>query len=89
MVFNGFSKDEITAEIKDNILTFQAIKKSGEANIPDNNSKKNQEVVQQNTASFSYSFLLNNFNDSIPADITKLDDKVIVKIAKKLTHKAL
>ena len=30
-----------TAEIKDNILTFQAIKKSGETNIPDNNSKKN------------------------------------------------
>jgi len=89
LVFNGFSKDEITAEIKDNILTFQAIKKSGEANISDNNSKKNQEVVQQNTASFSYSFLLSNFNDSVAADITKLDDKVIVKIAKKLTHKAL
>lgn len=89
LVFNGFSKDEIIAEIKDNILTFQAIKKSGESNIADNNSKKNHEIIQQNTASFSYSFLLNNFNDSIPADITKLDDKIIVKIAKKSSHKAL
>jgi len=88
LVFNGFSKDEITAEIKDNILTFQAIKKSGETNITDINSKKNQELVQQNTTTFSYSFLLNNFNDSIPADITKLDDKIIVKIAKKSSHKA-
>ena len=81
LVFFGFSKDEINVEIKDNILTFQATKKTIEANA--SSDKKAEEIKQQNTSSFSYSFLLNNFNNEKPADITKLDDKIIVKIAKK------
>ena len=81
LVFFGFSKDEINVEIKDNILTFQAIKKTVEASA--SSDKKADEIKQQNTSSFSYSFLLNNYNIEKPADVTKLDDKIIVKIAKK------
>jgi HSP20 family molecular chaperone IbpA len=81
LVFFGFSKDEISVEIKDNILTFQAIKKIIESNFT--NDKTTEEVKQQNNSSFNYSFLLNNYNNEKPADITKLDDKIIVKIAKK------
>lgn len=83
LVFSGFKKDEINVEIKDNILTFQAIKNSKEEKEKDSNKDKKLEIKNQNTTSFSYSFYLNNFNSSIPADITRLDDKVIVKIAKK------
>ncbi len=80
LVFFGFTKDEINVEIKDKILTFQANKKSIEHL---DNSKKTEEIKQQNTSSFSYSFLLSNYNIEKAADITKLDDKIIVKIAKK------
>lgn len=80
LTFFGFSKDEINVEIKDNILTFQATKKTSEPNTP--SDKKTEEINQQNTSSFSYSFLLNNYNNQKPAEITKLDDKIIVKIAK-------
>ena len=45
--------------------------------------KKAEEIKQQNTSGFSYSFLLNNYSNEKPVDITKLDDKIIVKIAKK------
>jgi len=82
LVFFGFSKDEINVEIKDNILTFQAAKKAIEPTNP-SNEKKAEEIKQQNTSGFSYSFLLNNYSNEKPVDITKLDDKIIVKIAKK------
>lgn len=86
--FNGFKKEEINVEIKDNILTFQA-----QSKISDSNNEKNNNSQAINNSSFSYSFLLSNFNSSSTtstdpaskADITKLDDKIIVKIPKKLS----
>lgn len=79
--FSGFKKEDINIEIKDNILTFQAQNK-----ISSNNSNDQKNISEQikSNSSFSYSFLLNNHNSTSPADITKLDDKIIVKIAKKL-----
>lgn len=83
LVFSGFKKDEINVEIKDNILTFQAIKNSKEENEKDTSKDKKLEIKNHNTTSFSYSFYLSNYNSSVPADITRLNDKVIVKIFKK------
>lgn len=75
LTFLGFSKDEVSAEIKDNILTFEGAKKK---------QKDDENYLSSN---FYYSFSLPEYNAKKSPQISKEEDKVVVKFAKKKSSK--
>lgn len=68
--FAGFKKDDVVVSLKDDILTFSAAKKSDE------------KAKEQYASNFYYSFSVPQRNEKIEPQITKEDNKVIVKLAK-------
>ncbi len=66
--FSGFKKEDISVQIKDQVLTFSA--------------QKNDEKTQE-TSNFHYSFLAPQLDAKKEPEIIRLDDKLFVKLWKK------
>jgi HSP20 family molecular chaperone IbpA len=71
--YSGFKKDEVSAEIKNDMLNFTA------ENKKENNDKKQRASLG---SSFHYSFSLPKYNAKKAPEITKTDDKITVKLSK-------
>lgn len=72
--FSGFDKDKVLVSMKNGFLTFAA-NKDGEF--------KDKKSESKNASSFRYSFSIPAYNEKIDPEITKMDDKIVVKFAKK------
>jgi len=75
LTFSGFSKDEVSAEIKDNMLVFSGAKKN----------KKDAE--NYSSSNFFYSFSLPEYDYKKSPNISKEEGRVVVKLAKKKSSK--
>jgi len=87
--FSGYNKDEITVEIKDNILNFKAQKNLDQESLKNSKTASNQiknqdQNIQKSFSSFNYSFLIeDNVDLSKPYKINRLEQKIIVEFSKK------
>jgi len=68
--FKGFKKEEVVVEIKDGILTFSGQKQA----------KKIGSESAYAAQDFYYSFALPQYDKSISPDVSRLDNKIIVKL---------
>ena len=71
--FAGFKKEDIVVSIKNNLLTFSAEKKK-------ESDDKNKQSYASN---FYYSFSIPKRDENVEPEISKQDDKVVVKFVKK------
>jgi HSP20 family molecular chaperone IbpA len=67
--FSGFKKEDVSVEIKNNILTFSAKEK-----------EENKEKKQYLAANFFYSFSLPQYDNKHQPEIIREDKKIIVKL---------
>lgn len=72
--FYGFTKEEITVSVKDNVVNFSAENKKSD-------NEKNKEASAR--ASFQYSFSVPDYDTKKEPEITQKDGQIIVKLAKK------
>lgn len=68
--FSGLDKDKINVAVKDNSLTFSA-------------KEEKENDGEKMASNFYYSFSLPEFNQKKEPEITRLDDKIVVKLKKK------
>ena len=71
--FAGFKKEDIVVSIKNDLLTFSAEKKK-------ESDDKNKQSYASN---FYYSFSIPKRDENVEPEISKQDDKVVVKFVKK------
>lgn len=75
--FSGFNKQDIMVGVKDNILTFSA-----------QNKKESVDKKQEISASsnFHYSFMVPEYDQKKEPEIIREDNKIIVKLNKKISQ---
>lgn len=73
LTFSGFKKEEISVQVKDDILTF-----SGQNHVENNQNP-------QASSSFHYSFSAPKFDTKKEPEIIRSDNKIVVKLSKKKT----
>ncbi len=76
--FTGFNKEDILVTIKSGFLTFSA------KNEKENKSKDQKSYA---AAKFNYSFSLPEYDEKKEPEILRQEDKIVVKLAKKVTVK--
>jgi HSP20 family molecular chaperone IbpA len=77
--FSGFNKEEISVKIENNSLTFAAQNKKEISQV-----KKEDKNHKDSSSSFYYSFSLTQFDNKKEPKIIRQDNKIIVKLSKKI-----